>query len=41
MKKVTDSLLSGYFYNIVMKERLSLLEDAKRRNEHEVTFDGL
>ncbi len=39
MKKVTDSLLSGFFYNQIMKERLSLLENAKRQNEHEVTFD--
>lgn len=38
MKKITDSLLSGYFYNLVMTERLSLFENAKRRNEHEVTF---
>jgi hypothetical protein len=40
MKKVTDSLLSGYFYNLVMKERLSLFKDAKQKNEHEVTFDN-
>lgn len=39
MKKVTDSLLSGYFYKQVMKERLMLLENAKRKNEQEVTFD--
>lgn len=39
MKTVTDSLLSGYFYNHIMKERLSLLENAKRRREYEVTFD--
>lgn len=40
MKKVTDSLLSGYFYHLVMKERLNILEDAKRQNENEVTFDN-
>jgi hypothetical protein len=38
MKKVTDSLMSGYFYQLVMKERLSLLENAKHKNQHEVTF---
>jgi hypothetical protein len=40
LKNVTDSLLSGYFYSKVMKERLSLFENAKKHNEHEVTFDG-
>ncbi|HKG67468.1 MAG TPA: hypothetical protein VKA92_01275, partial [Segetibacter sp.] len=38
MKKVTDSLMSGYFYQLVMKERLNLLENAKHKNQHEVTF---
>lgn len=39
MKAVADSLISGYFYNLIMKERLSLFENAKRQNEHEITFD--
>lgn len=39
MKKITDSLLSGYFYNMVMKERLHLFETAKQRNEAELTID--
>ncbi len=39
MKRIADSLLSGYFYSAVMKERLSLLENAKRQNSHEVTFE--
>lgn len=40
IKMVTDSLLSGYFYNLVMQERLSLFENAKRLNQHEITFDS-
>lgn len=40
MKRVTDSLLSGYFYNLIMKERLSLFENAKRLHRHEITFDN-
>jgi hypothetical protein len=40
MQRVTDSLLSGYFYKQVMQERISLFEDAKRRQTHEVTFDA-
>lgn len=39
MKKVTDSLLSGYFYNLIMQERLRLFENAKQQNKDEVTFD--
>lgn len=39
MKKVTDTLLSGYFYKQVMQERLRLFEDAKSKQQHEVTFD--
>jgi len=39
MKRVTDSLLSGYFYNLIMRDRLSAFENARERNEHEVTFD--
>jgi len=39
MKKITDSLLSGYFYSLVMKERLSLFENAKQLNIHNLTFD--
>lgn len=39
MKKITDSLLSGFFYSQIMKERLSLLETAKQRNRHEITYD--
>ncbi|MGI8636356.1 MAG: DUF6056 family protein, partial [Segetibacter sp.] len=38
MKKVTDSLLSGYFYKQVMQERLSILEEAKRAGQSEITF---
>ncbi len=37
--KVTDTLLSGYFYKQVMQERLRLFEDAKSKQQHEVTFD--
>jgi hypothetical protein len=40
MKMVTDSLLSGYFYHSVMKERLNQFENAKRLHEHEITFDN-
>lgn len=39
MKKVTDSLLSGYFYKQVMQQRLHLMEDAKSKQQHEVTFE--
>jgi len=39
MKMVTDSLLSGYFYHSIMKERLNQFENAKRLHEHEITFD--
>jgi hypothetical protein len=39
MKKVSDSLLSGFFYNQVMRNRLQILEDAKRRQQIEVNFD--
>jgi hypothetical protein len=40
MKNITDSLLSGYFYSQVMTERLNLFEDAKQKNEDEVTFES-
>lgn len=39
MKRVTDSLLSGYFYYQVMQQRVSLFENAKRKQVHEVIFD--
>ena len=39
MKMITDSLLSGYFYKLVMNERLSMFENAKNLHKHEVTFD--
>ncbi|HEX8461235.1 MAG TPA: DUF6056 family protein [Segetibacter sp.] len=40
MKKVADTLLSGYFYKQVMAERLDLFERAKSNRQHEVTFDN-
>lgn len=39
MKKVTDTLLSGYFYKKVMQERLSLFEEAKLNGRNFVRFD--
>lgn len=39
MKMITDSLLSGYFYKLVMNGRISMFENAKNQNKHEVTLD--
>lgn len=39
MKRVTDTLLSGFFYKQVMQERLSFFEDARRKQLHVVAFD--
>jgi hypothetical protein len=39
MKKVSDTLLSGFLYKQVMQERLNLFEEAKRQRLSEITFD--
>jgi hypothetical protein len=38
-KKISDTLLSGFFYKQVMQERVNLFEAAKRKHLSEVTFD--
>jgi hypothetical protein len=38
MKRVTDTLLSGFLYKQIMEERLGLFANAKRNKQQEVTY---